>query len=54
MKDWKVLYEKADKALKEIEKLLDSNISLSPSVWAKYKQILNEYKEGVNNDKRND
>ena len=47
MKDWKVLYEKADKALKEIEELLDSNISLSPSAWAKYKQILNEYREGV-------
>ena len=52
MKDWKVLYEKADKALKEIEELLDNNISLSPAAWAKYKQILNEYREGVINDKR--
>ena len=47
MKDWKVLYEKADKALKEVEELLDNNISLSPAAWVKYKQILNEYREGV-------
>lgn len=49
MKDWKVLYEKADK---EIEELLDNNISLSSVAWVRYKQILNEYREGVNNDKR--